>query len=170
MYWQRTINGQTTQITTGTNTNKYSGSTVNTPSLTINNVAQSDTGSYRCLADNVIGTGQSQITVLNVAGSKCIYMLITIHLGWSFEGEGGGGVHSKDGCLEISTFAFIVTKFIVWYLYLVTEPKQVHNFIFKIEYCHFKWIASSYLNNVKIRLCWPECHNKQGQYMFFRYT
>ena len=77
VYWQRTINGQTTQITTGTNTNKYSGSTVNTPSLTINTVAQSDTGSYRCLADNVIGTGQSQITVLNVAGSKCIYMLIT---------------------------------------------------------------------------------------------
>ena len=77
VYWQRTINGQTTQITTSTNTNKYSGSTVNTPSLTINTVAQSDTGSYRCLADNVIGTGQSQITVLNVAGSKCIYMLIT---------------------------------------------------------------------------------------------
>ena len=179
MYWQRTINGQTTQITTSTNTNKYSGSTVNTPSLTINTVAQSDTGSYRCLADNVIGTGQSQITVLNVAGSKCIYMLITwldihilifystaIHLGWSF----GGEVHSKDGCLEISTFAFIVTKFIVWYLYLVTEPKQMHNVIFKLEYCHFKWIASSYLNNVKIRLCWLECHNKQGQYMFFRYT
>lgn len=78
VYWQRTINGQTSRITTSTNTNKYSGSTVNTPSLTINNVAQSDTGSYRCLADNSIGTGQSQITVLNVAGSK--YLVVHINI------------------------------------------------------------------------------------------
>ena len=78
VYWQRTINGQTSQITTSTNTNKYSGSTVNTPSLTINNVAQSDAGSYRCLADNSIGTGQSQITVLNVAGSK--YLVVHINI------------------------------------------------------------------------------------------
>ena len=69
VYWQRTVNGQTTRIST-TNSNKYSGSTVTTPSLTIANVQQSDAGTYRCLADNVIGTGQSQLTVLNVAGSK----------------------------------------------------------------------------------------------------
>ena len=37
VYWQRIVNGQTTQIST-TNSNKYSGSTVNTPSLTVSDV------------------------------------------------------------------------------------------------------------------------------------
>jgi hypothetical protein len=43
VYWQRNIGGSTTRITTAnTNTNKYNGGTINTPSLTIYSVQQSD--------------------------------------------------------------------------------------------------------------------------------
>lgn len=69
VFWQRIINGAAQEITV-TNNNKYSGSTLNTPSLTITGTTAADAGSYRCLAENSVGTGQSQITVLNVAGSK----------------------------------------------------------------------------------------------------
>ncbi|XP_052058078.1 hemicentin-1-like isoform X9 [Mytilus californianus] len=68
VFWQRIINGQAQDITV-TNTNKYSGSTLNTPSLTITGTQAADAGSYRCLAENSVGVGQSQITVLNVAGN-----------------------------------------------------------------------------------------------------
>ncbi|XP_076098438.1 hemicentin-1-like isoform X4 [Mytilus galloprovincialis] len=68
VFWQRIINGAAQEITV-TNNNKYSGSTLNTPSLTITGTTAADAGSYRCLAENSVGTGQSQITVLNVAGN-----------------------------------------------------------------------------------------------------
>ncbi|XP_063428590.1 hemicentin-1-like isoform X13 [Mytilus trossulus] len=68
VFWQRIVNGAAQEITV-TNTNKYSGSTLNTPSLTITGTTAADAGSYRCLAENSVGTGQSQITVLNVAGN-----------------------------------------------------------------------------------------------------
>jgi hypothetical protein len=47
------IGGSTTRITTtNTNTNKYNGGTINTPSLTINSVQQSDAGTYTCFGSN----------------------------------------------------------------------------------------------------------------------
>jgi hypothetical protein len=49
--------------------NKYSGSTVNTPSLTVNSAEISDEGNYICTATNSIGTGQSSQTFLDVVGS-----------------------------------------------------------------------------------------------------
>lgn len=68
--WRRTVNGVTTDIVVANSNNKYSGSTVSTPSLTINNAAQADEGNYVCYASNSIGTGQSSQTFLDVFGGK----------------------------------------------------------------------------------------------------
>lgn len=59
VYWQRTIGGVISLIKSTTNTNKYSGITANTPSLTIYNADTSDVGTYRCFAANVFGYGNS---------------------------------------------------------------------------------------------------------------
>ncbi|XP_076088318.1 hemicentin-1-like [Mytilus galloprovincialis] len=69
VYWQRNIGGDIKQITFSTNTNKYSGSTKTTPSLTIFNAAQSDAGTYTCFAINSVGPGHSASTTLTVTGS-----------------------------------------------------------------------------------------------------
>lgn len=67
--WVKTLNNVETDITV-TNSNKYSGGSVNTPSLTISSAASADGGYYKCYASNSVGTGQSQSTFLNVVGSK----------------------------------------------------------------------------------------------------
>jgi hypothetical protein len=69
----RIINGQPTSI--NFNINKYSGSTVGNPSLTIFNTVSDDIGVYRCLANNVVGTGQSQDTTLTVDGGEWIAII-----------------------------------------------------------------------------------------------
>ena len=71
--WQRNVNGFITTITSNTNTNKYSGSTTTTPSLTIFSASSSDVGTYTCIASNVLGTSQSTSTQLSVTGSTCMY-------------------------------------------------------------------------------------------------
>ena len=70
VFWQINFGGQITTINSNTNTNKYSGSTVTTPSLTILNADNSDAGVYTCFATNSAGTGQSGTTTLTVTGSK----------------------------------------------------------------------------------------------------
>nr|XP_022324703.1 hemicentin-1-like isoform X6 [Crassostrea virginica] len=67
--WQYTTNSNTTTINLS-NTAKYSGGSIGTPSLTIFNVSKADEGSYRCQATNIIGTGQSVTSAfLSVIGS-----------------------------------------------------------------------------------------------------
>ncbi|VDI46423.1 Hypothetical predicted protein [Mytilus galloprovincialis] len=72
VYWQKNVSGSTTQIRSTTNTNKYSGSTTSTPSLTILNADQSDAGVYTCFATNSVGTGQSKTTTLTVTGTLSV--------------------------------------------------------------------------------------------------
>ena len=67
--WRKVTNTGTVPVNPGV-VNKYSGSTVNTPSLTINNADNTDSGTYICTATNAVGTGQSQQTTLTVTGSK----------------------------------------------------------------------------------------------------
>lgn len=65
--WQKVINGVPTALTISSN-NRYSGGTVNTPSLTIGNVEDSDEGQYICQATNSVGTGSSNQVYLDVVG------------------------------------------------------------------------------------------------------
>lgn len=76
--WLRVLNGVTSSINLGGNVQKYSGSTVNTPSLTITNAVQSDEGYYICQATNTVGTGQSSQTYLDVVGSKFIKSVLWV--------------------------------------------------------------------------------------------
>jgi hypothetical protein len=66
--WQKIVNGQITNINLG-NDNRLSGSTVNSPSLTISQSQFADEGNYICTATNPVGTGTSQQTFLDVTGS-----------------------------------------------------------------------------------------------------
>ncbi|XP_021352861.1 hemicentin-1-like isoform X2 [Mizuhopecten yessoensis] len=66
VFWQRTINGQTSTITIdGVN---YSGATTGSPSLNIITASTSDSGTYICSATNSAGTG-SDATQLTVSGA-----------------------------------------------------------------------------------------------------
>ncbi|CAG2194109.1 HMCN [Mytilus edulis] len=69
VYWQKNTNGVQTNISSTTNTTKYSGSTIGTPSLTILNSESNDIGSYICYATNCVGTGHSQQTHLSVVAN-----------------------------------------------------------------------------------------------------
>jgi hypothetical protein len=77
--WQRNVGGTITTITSSTNTNKYSGSTTTTPSLTIFSAQQSDVGTYTCFASNSVGTGQSTTTTLSVTVTGSMYFEV-VHI------------------------------------------------------------------------------------------
>ena len=62
--WQKVIGSSYNNINTAT-FNKYSGSTINEPSLTILNAQSRDAGTYRCTATNSVGTAQSVAAILN---------------------------------------------------------------------------------------------------------
>lgn len=66
--WTKTKGGSVTDINPATPPGKYSGASVTSPSLVINNVNLDDGASYICTATNQIGTGTSSSTVLNVVG------------------------------------------------------------------------------------------------------
>ena len=72
VYWQKIRNGVTSTIDASTVANdvRLSGSTDNTPSLTIANVNLNDIASYICFAQNSVGIGQSAQTNLVVSGGK----------------------------------------------------------------------------------------------------
>ncbi|CAG2194105.1 unnamed protein product [Mytilus edulis] len=76
VYWRKIKNGVTTDINVANSNNKYSGSTVNNPSLQINNADLNDDGHYVCFASNSIGTGQSTSAFLDVFGDIPV---VTIH-------------------------------------------------------------------------------------------
>eukprot|EP00105_Crassostrea_gigas_P045483 XP_019929631.1 PREDICTED: hemicentin-1-like [Crassostrea gigas] len=67
MSWQKTLGGVTTTLDIGINP-RYQGGTLSNPSLTISNVNLDDKGDYRCLATNIVGTGQSGPAVIDVTG------------------------------------------------------------------------------------------------------
>ena len=70
--WERYDNNVATNI--DLSNSRYSGSSVGSPSLVINDAAISDEGFYLCKASNSVGTGQSQQTFLDVIGSKYTYL------------------------------------------------------------------------------------------------
>lgn len=74
VYWRKIANGVSTDITV-TNNNKYSGSTVNSPSLEVRNADLNDEGNYVCFASNSVGTGQSSQTFLDVTGGRIEFIL-----------------------------------------------------------------------------------------------
>lgn len=71
--WKKITVGRsvTQDINIATSNGHYSGSTVDTPSLTIHNAGETDSANYICTATNAAGVAQSQTTNLNVIGGKC---------------------------------------------------------------------------------------------------
>ncbi|XP_052090216.1 tenascin-like [Mytilus californianus] len=71
VYWQKWDECQIKYIssTTTSSSAKYSGSTVNTPSLTVFNAEGLDVASYTCFASNIAGTGYSTASFLNVSAA-----------------------------------------------------------------------------------------------------
>lgn len=67
--WQKTVNGATTTLNINGN-QRYQGGTLSNPSLTIYNVNLADKGEYRCVATNIVGSGQSGPAIVDVTGSK----------------------------------------------------------------------------------------------------
>jgi hypothetical protein len=68
--WYRNVNGvQTGLRNVG---GKYNTPTVNSPNLKIFNAGDQDRGYYVCTASNIVGTGTSQTTFLDVTGSKYV--------------------------------------------------------------------------------------------------
>ena len=74
VFQQHTRNEVTTQILIVNSAGKYSGGTVATPSLTINNAVFEDDGQYQCFAQNVVGIGQSVELNLSIAGGRSNYV------------------------------------------------------------------------------------------------
>lgn len=70
VYWTKSHAGGASETIDMTNTSKYSGSSVTSPSLVISNAQSSDDGSYRCWATNDVGTAQSSPTVLTISGCE----------------------------------------------------------------------------------------------------
>ena len=68
--WKKIENGVTEDIDVLSSGGKYAGSSLITPSLTINNVAKTDSAYYQCTATNVEGTSSSQDIFVNVYGGK----------------------------------------------------------------------------------------------------
>ncbi|CAC5377795.1 HMCN [Mytilus coruscus] len=68
VYWQKDVNGVATNINLS-QTSKYSGSTMTSPSLTILNAVIADQGYYKCSAQNSVGTGTSSQIFLDVSGT-----------------------------------------------------------------------------------------------------
>ena len=69
--WTKTFNGRTQYIVTSGNS-RYSGGTINSPTLGITKAVYSDMGYYTCWATNTEGTTSSQQTYLNVSGSMIL--------------------------------------------------------------------------------------------------
>lgn len=67
MQWYKIINGNSVSLDL-TNSDKYSGSLIDTPSLTIFGATNQDEGNYVCSATNSVGTTQSSQTFLDVRG------------------------------------------------------------------------------------------------------
>ncbi|CAG2221266.1 unnamed protein product [Mytilus edulis] len=68
VYWQKISGGQTVTIDMS-NTYKYGGGNVASPSLYIIRADTSDAAYYVCFATNSVGTGQSSLGTLTVAGN-----------------------------------------------------------------------------------------------------
>ncbi|XP_052103319.1 hemicentin-1-like [Mytilus californianus] len=96
VYWQKITNGVQSYINSTTNANKYSGSTIGTPSLTILNADSDDVGSYTCYASNSVGTGQSQQTQLSVVGN-----VPSVNVGQRYKIEIGNSINLT--CIIFST-------------------------------------------------------------------
>lgn len=72
VYWHK-VSGSTTSPV-DMSIARYTGSSVNTPSITITNLNSNDAGNYTCLAANSVGTGQSRQGPLTVIGSEYLFI------------------------------------------------------------------------------------------------
>ncbi|XP_052092726.1 titin-like isoform X2 [Mytilus californianus] len=62
------------KIQLASHSSKYTGGSIQTPSLTIHNIDEQDKASYSCKAKNIVGTGQSRVVQLDVAVKPVILL------------------------------------------------------------------------------------------------
>ena len=74
VFWQL-VDSKGEYITLDLGGNKYKGSSVESPSLTMQKAHTYDSGTYRCCATNDVGTSQSLNISLQVSGG--MYKLIS---------------------------------------------------------------------------------------------
>lgn len=103
VYWTRAITNQQEEVISTTNSGKYSGSTVSSPSLVIFNTDLNDIALYRCHAENSVGIGQSNTTTLTVVGSKLMVV-------WQFSGCELKYVIHQDPITKMSSSGSITYK------------------------------------------------------------
>ena len=70
VFWQ-VVDSRGEYVTLDLDGDQYKGSSVDSPSLTIQKAHTSDSGTYRCCATNDVGTSQSLTILLQVLGSMC---------------------------------------------------------------------------------------------------
>lgn len=68
VYWEKESNGLTSKLEAGLAGTK--GMSLDNPSLTITFASMRDSGSYRCIASNYVGTGKSKVANITVHGGN----------------------------------------------------------------------------------------------------
>lgn len=128
-FWFKTVNGITKEIFNG-----FAGTlgiTLKTPSLTIVFATPSDTGRYKCIAQNVAGVGQSQSTKLEILAGK---------LKWNYEKT----ILFVSCCGPITTCTnsvFVLFNIVLW---AISEIPEVFTFMFRcLPFMYFCLIEAS---------------------------
>ncbi|XP_052062340.1 hemicentin-1-like [Mytilus californianus] len=97
VYWQFVKTGQLEILQPFSFTDRYSGSTANSPSLTIHDATVGDSGSYTCFAVNILGVGRGHPIELVVK-----------ELGFSGEPGTGQSTSETNTLSCVKTFSFLL--------------------------------------------------------------
>ena len=104
LIWTRLCNGKS-EIIDLSLTNKFSGGTLDNPSLTINNFTDTDTGSYMCKVTNSVSTVSSEESALTLV-RKFIYYRSYLKNCYSID---NAGVKSE---LTVYNFCYVIISYV----------------------------------------------------------
>jgi len=81
---------------------------VDTPSLTIANVVESDSGYYICEAINPLGTGSSNVVYLDVVGGNCVDrdVRVRMNIQWNLSNPTHQGTREMCRIAQVALYQF----------------------------------------------------------------